>query len=102
MSLPVQEITKYPLSDSVVLPELRNNTYQEITQNFVNLDEITLSVEDEIIAFIFGKLKLALIIGRIISQISGLKRILDGTTTPASYIITVCILSAVDQSLYKF
>ncbi|SDW99404.1 hypothetical protein [Nitrosomonas communis] len=96
MSLPVQEITKYPLSDPVVLPELSNHTYQEIAQNFANLDERALSVEDEITASIFGKIKLALIIGRIISQIGGLKRILNGTATPASYMITVCVLGAVD------
>jgi hypothetical protein len=81
MSLPHTNITPIPNNDPQASPELWNTRYTEIDQDFANLDERTLSVEDEIIASIYGNLKLALIIGRIISQIGGLKRILNGTAT---------------------
>ena len=82
MSLPVPTITPIPTNDPQATPELWNERYAEIDENFENLDDRAVSVEDEILQARFGKSKLDGIIGAIIDQIGGIPGPLDGTASP--------------------
>ena len=84
MSLPNQNITPIPNNEPDAVPSLWNTRYQEIDENFDNLDNRTEAIESEIQAARAGKPNLSETINAIVTQIGGISGTLNGLASPTS------------------
>jgi hypothetical protein len=82
--IPHPNITKIPETEPDAVPELWNSTYREIDENFVDLDERTTGVEDEIAGARQGKTSLGEAIAQIVQQVGGISDDLISLASPAS------------------
>lgn len=84
MGLPHNTITPIPNNEPDAVPSLWNTRYQEIDENFDNLDGRTKAVENEIAAARAGEDSLANTINAIVTQIGGISGTLNGLASPTS------------------
>lgn len=84
MGLPHNTITPIPNNEPDAVPSLWNTRYQEIDENFDNLDGRTEAVENEIAAARAGEDSLANTINAIVTQIGGISGTLNGLASPTS------------------
>lgn len=84
MGLPHNTITPIPNNEPDAVPSLWNVRYQEIDENFDNLDNRTEAVESEIHAARAGKPNLSETINAIITQVGGISGTLNGLASPTS------------------
>ena len=82
--LPNPLITKIPNEPVDAVPELWNPRYEEVDENFENLDQRQQSVEDEIAAARAGEESLPDVINAIVEQIGGISGTLSGLASPTS------------------
>lgn len=84
MGLPHNTITPIPNNEPDAVPSLWNTRYQEIDENFDNLDGRTEAIENEIAAARAGEDSLADTINAIVTQIGGISGTLNGLASPTS------------------
>lgn len=84
MTLPHPNITPIPNNEPEAIPSLWNVRYQEIDENFNNLDDRTEALESEIRMARAGKPDLSQTINAIITQIGGISGTLNSLASPAS------------------
>jgi hypothetical protein len=84
MGLPHNTITPIPNNEPDAVPSLWNTRYQEIDENFDNLDNRTEAIESEIQAARAGKPNLSETINAIVTQIGGISGTLNGLASPTS------------------
>ena len=82
--LPNPSITPIPNNEPDAVPSLWNVRYQEIDENFDNLDNRTEAIESEIQAARAGKPNLSETINAIVTQIGGISGTLNGLASPTS------------------
>ncbi|MCW5319624.1 hypothetical protein D5039_00040 [Verminephrobacter aporrectodeae subsp. tuberculatae] len=82
MTLPRNPITPIRDDEPNATPALWNSRYEEIDQNFTNLDGRQSSVEAEISAARTGKASVADAIGAIVTQLGGISGTLNGMASP--------------------
>ena len=82
--LPNPSITPIPNNEPDAVPSLWNVRYQEIDENFDNLDNRTEAIESEIEAARAGKPNLSETINAIVTQIGGISGTLNGLASPTS------------------
>ena len=82
--LPNQTITPIPNNEPDAVPALWNVRYEEIDQNFANLDNRAEAVEDEIESARAGGATLGATINAIVTQIGGISGTLNGLASPTS------------------
>lgn len=83
-ALPHPQITPLPNTEPDAVPDLWNTRYQQIDENFDNLDGRTEAVENEIAAARAGEDSLANTINAIVTQIGGISGTLNGLASPTS------------------
>jgi hypothetical protein len=82
--LPNPSITPIPNNEPDAVPSLWNVRYQEIDENFDNLDNRAEAIESEIEAARAGKPNLSETINAIVTQIGGISGTLNGLASPTS------------------
>jgi hypothetical protein len=82
--IPHPDITKIPETEPDAVPELWNNTYREIDENFSDLDARVTSTEDEISEARQGRSSLGEAIAEIVQQVGGISDDLISLASPAS------------------
>lgn len=83
-SLPHKAITPIPNNEPDAVPALWNSRYDEIDENFANLDERQTATADELAAARSGKANLSETISAIVTQIGGISGTLNGLASPTS------------------
>lgn len=84
MALPNPTITPIPNNEPDAVPALWNVRYEEIDENFADLDQRATSTENEIDAARAGESSLGDTINAIIAQIGGISGTLSGLASPAA------------------